>query len=704
VILAVLCVLLALPAAALGAGTGLLVTFAARVCPNYTDITANRARNDIQESLRDLGADTPYQPGQAMDPAVEAEHQPNCAPLPGWTFTLGTGYKTRAVSGPWGSLSIVTGPFAGAPVTQDSTALLDTVGRPTGQSIAGATTVELTQAQAQAAARPNSLWVQGGTPSDPILNEPHPGEYGFGALRCAIDDLNGDNVEWVGFPTGTTHVFCFAYYVQPPPTSGTIIIRKQIQAPAGTAESFSFRGNLSFNGDGMFTLPIASGQTSAQQTFIRGQTRPGEPPWTAQEIIPPNWRLSGLTCTSQTGASHSVVSLATASLATTLAPADTVTCTYTDEFVPPPGGLLIRKITLGATGHFGFSVAPASGGAPFSASATTIEEGLAADAVPGPLSLPAGSYSLTESSPHSHAGRWSLTAVSCNGHTLAPAEPIKVSISSGAATVCTLTNTFEPLGAITLAKITRGSTATTGFVISPTFGEQGQIHQSATTTHEGVPANASGDPSHHLVLGRYVIQETTPEPVGSGQWVLSAVQCNGHYLPFASGQATVTLTTGSPSQHCVFTNTHLTAPLPPLPPGPDEADLSVSKRARQAAVILGSSVDYVLTVQNHGPGTAQDVVVVDQPSGPATLVFAHPSQGSCSHTLPIRCLLGQIAPGGRAVIAIRMTPHAVGPFTNGVVGGAATPDPSYAGDKAFTTVHVKPPGSGSHPHFPSFTG
>jgi hypothetical protein len=155
-------------AQAQGAGSGLLVTFVARVCPTYTDITANRARNNLQESLRDLGADTPYKPGEAINPAVEAANQPNCKPLPGWTFTLGTGYITRAVSGPWGSLSIVTGPFSTPPiVTQASTPLLDDQGVPTGESIAGASTLELTPQQAAIAARPNSLWAQGGHPRGP---------------------------------------------------------------------------------------------------------------------------------------------------------------------------------------------------------------------------------------------------------------------------------------------------------------------------------------------------------------------------------------------------------------------------------------------------------------------------------------------------------------------------------------------------------
>ena len=36
------------------------VTLAARTCPAYADIIANRNRNNIQESLEDLGPDTNY--------------------------------------------------------------------------------------------------------------------------------------------------------------------------------------------------------------------------------------------------------------------------------------------------------------------------------------------------------------------------------------------------------------------------------------------------------------------------------------------------------------------------------------------------------------------------------------------------------------------------------------------------------------------
>ena len=95
----------AAPAAAAAAqGTGYYVTFAARSCPAYTDIFANRARNDILESLKDLGPDTQYgDSGQLVNPtAEEIPPQNQCVPLRGWQFTLGRGYRTKASTGPWG--------------------------------------------------------------------------------------------------------------------------------------------------------------------------------------------------------------------------------------------------------------------------------------------------------------------------------------------------------------------------------------------------------------------------------------------------------------------------------------------------------------------------------------------------------------------------------------------------------------------------
>jgi hypothetical protein len=65
-------------AAAASAASGYFVTFAARVCPSYSDIYANKARNDIVESLQDLGPNTQYgNNGALVGPAYEdlAPHQ-----------------------------------------------------------------------------------------------------------------------------------------------------------------------------------------------------------------------------------------------------------------------------------------------------------------------------------------------------------------------------------------------------------------------------------------------------------------------------------------------------------------------------------------------------------------------------------------------------------------------------------------------------
>ena len=65
------------------------------------------------------------------------------------------------------------------------------------QVIGGATTIELTDEQRQQASASSSLWAQGGTPDDPVLAQKFPGpQYGFAALRCATDAVNGDNVEY----------------------------------------------------------------------------------------------------------------------------------------------------------------------------------------------------------------------------------------------------------------------------------------------------------------------------------------------------------------------------------------------------------------------------------------------------------------------------------------------------------------------------
>jgi hypothetical protein len=100
----------------------------------------------------------------------EQQMQPACRPLTGFRFTLGTGIAGKPVTGPWGSLSVVSGPYrtdittlASVPDRNGDGSITD------GSTVAGAVTIELSAAQ-KAQALSSSLVLQGGTPTDPVLD------------------------------------------------------------------------------------------------------------------------------------------------------------------------------------------------------------------------------------------------------------------------------------------------------------------------------------------------------------------------------------------------------------------------------------------------------------------------------------------------------------------------------------------------------
>ena len=105
-----------------------------------------------------------------------------------------------------------------------------------------------------------------------------------------------------------THVFCYALYVVPPPTSGTITIQKRVVgAPAGENPAFHFSGPLSFDPNG-FTL--ADGQS---KDFFRA----GGQDWAVTEDAVDNYRLSSVNCTAQTSSGSPGTSTWTVNGATT---------------------------------------------------------------------------------------------------------------------------------------------------------------------------------------------------------------------------------------------------------------------------------------------------------------------------------------------------------------------------------------------------
>ncbi len=726
----VLLVALALALAALGTasapalaqGSGYYVTFVARSCPAYTDIFANKQRNDILESLMDLGPNSQYlsDPSVLINPAYEEEPpQDACTSLPAWRFTLGTGYESRAVTGAWGSLSKVTDPFDTSIQTQDETPLLDEDGvQVDDQDIAGATTIELTAAEREQASNPDELWAQGGVPDDPVLTSEFGGEYAFGALRCATDDLNGDNVEYIYFPTGVRHVFCYGLYVRPAPTSGLITIEKHVTgAPAGENPSFPFNGTISYDPNG---FQLADG---GSLDFYRA----GGSPWDVTEGSVPSYRLASLDCTavaSDGGPGQSTTTISGGTAAIHLVAGEHVTCVYDNTYVPPTGNLTIDKITRDGVGSFGYTVTH-PGGPDHHLTAHTTEEHVPATAAPALPDLEPGAYTIHEHEPVSEDGHWRSVSVDCDGTHEPATRPVHVEIASGVHTTCTFVNEFIPRGSISLAKTTYGATGTVAFLIGPHGGPPAQFLQHATTTSVGVPAaavpNTPADATDHLHLGHYLIAEQAPPSDPAGAWALTSVDCNGLLQPFDTGFVEVHLTLHEPSVHCVFSDTFTPhppppppepptpplppPPIPPTPPSPPPvvvppdalpayalSDLAVSKQTRSAVAVRGHAVAYRITIKNHGPDPAQRVALADQPLGRADIVSVHTPVGSCRRTPHLVCQLGTLKAGRSVVVTVILIPTGTAShFTNRAVVGTATNERTLANNTAQATIRVIAP-------------
>jgi uncharacterized repeat protein (TIGR01451 family) len=526
------------------------------------------------------------------------------------------------------------------------------------------------------------------------------------AHSCAVDNLNGDNVEFVSYPAQVDHVYCFAYYVSPPKGSGTIIVRKHVAgAPAGTpAQTFQFRGNVSFDNsdpvnhpdDGRFAL-TASPSNDAEAAFVREAGSL----WNFRELDP-GGQIASITVSCTSANRTSTITNPDPNPArphgveVALADGDTVTCTYTNTHRPPPVGLTVQKITRGGVGTFPMSV---SGLGSFEL--TTTQPGTPAEKT---LSAEPGStHTITETLPESDTGTWTAESITCKGvrqrllrSGARSTASATVTLPQTGGTVCTFVNRFIPAGRITIRKLTRGGTATATFYVEP----QPQVEppkrfvQRATTTAPDTPATAlpvdPADSTVRIPLGTYTIQELAPF-VDNGTWNLVAVLCDGvEPEPAAAGAIRVELTRADPEVECTFTD-RLAAepePLPRLPPeGPvppairelpppgiqvsgtvaqsaAKADLVVRKVAAPRTVVVGHEIHYLVTIRNRGPASAQNVGLVEPIARTARVLRLQPSKGRCRGAVARICALGTLRPGESATVRVTVTPRRAGRFVN----------------------------------------
>jgi hypothetical protein len=106
-------------------------------------------------------------------------------------------------------------------------------------------------------------------------------------------------------------------------------------------------------------------------------------------------------------------------------------------------------------------------------------------------------------------------------------------------------------------------------------------------------------------------------------------------------------------------------------------------------VSAGQVVQYHVTVTDHGPNLARQVVIDDQSLGAASVVAVHTPVGHCQIGRLIVCELGAIAVGRSVTntVALRaLTPGRT--LVNRTVVGEASQDPNLAHDVSEARVRI----------------
>jgi uncharacterized repeat protein (TIGR01451 family) len=160
----------------------------------------------------------------------------------------------------------------------------------------------------------------------------------------------------------------------------------------------------------------------------------------------------------------------------------------------------------------------------------------------------------------------------------------------------------------------------------------------------------------------------------------------------------------SPEDTATVTGTPPPPPPPPPPPAPPAPpvvpvvapaapaiDLSITKTDRPDPVFVGARLVYTLTVRNGGPDPATNVHVVDSIPAATTFLSVTTTQGNCTGGRVVRCNLGSVGVGGRAVVTIVVRPTEPGALINTATVVGDEPEPNTANNRASTPTLVRGP-------------
>jgi uncharacterized repeat protein (TIGR01451 family) len=160
-------------------------------------------------------------------------------------------------------------------------------------------------------------------------------------------------------------------------------------------------------------------------------------------------------------------------------------------------------------------------------------------------------------------------------------------------------------------------------------------------------------------------------------------------LAGASAAVTALLPAAASAQACNPKRMHCPPAPPPGSPPPAPAapaDVGVVKTVSAQSVAVGAQVTYTMTVANHGPGAASDVMLTDPlPSG-LTYVSVSATRGSCTGGTTVSCSIDSLLNGESAVVTLVVTVSAPGTISNTAAVGADEADPNVGDNNRSTAV------------------
>jgi uncharacterized repeat protein (TIGR01451 family) len=120
----------------------------------------------------------------------------------------------------------------------------------------------------------------------------------------------------------------------------------------------------------------------------------------------------------------------------------------------------------------------------------------------------------------------------------------------------------------------------------------------------------------------------------------------------------------------------------------DRANVGVAIAVSPRPAHVGQNVTYTLTVRNHGPSSATNVVAKDWLPAKTAFVSSSTSQGACTGTRPVVCSLGTLASGSSATVTIVASVTQSGEIRDEARAHSDLPDPAPFDNVRFAFVRA----------------